>query len=473
MASHWIREVTTATTGQSTGFPFGSKALAMFLRFVCGFVNQAQEVDRIGVGNSVTVPDGANKQTLYDPEGRFVASDVGRTITVSGMVDPNNNGAFTITDYISATQIRYVNAPGSAETSSFDWVITIASQDYWTSEKSGSNGSINITGADKRFRDTVAGSFAGGDTGKWLLLQDPTNPENSGWYKVTFVDANNVDLDFRSGAAEFPTQNLGAGLSWWLLSDSYQVPDRHGAWWRLETPHANGWALEMKYIDNGSDQGFEIRIAADGSWVGSKFLETTYIGVDNNDTTWFYCVADDAGEFINFFFHNSTNNQYGGFIASNVVLAEPDRIAEEQVALMGCQQSSALHWASTSTYERVNDNSNITRGYIWNDIVGVSRVCIMMDPSYYQSSLSIPAWTGRTANSRTGNWDFINGQVIIVDKDNHEPIGEYEIVGSLQGFFLTSEVATVRTAFDDEATKDRLHVMDGHAVDWPGYTQQH
>jgi hypothetical protein len=483
MATHWLREITTTTTGASTGFPFGSKVLALYLRYVLGFTNNSEFVDSVGVGDSVTAPDPTpgpdlNKQTLTDTDGRFVgsvvATDVGKQITITNMVDPNNNGVFTITDYIGPTQIKYVNAAGSAETSSFDWQIQVLDESAWSTEKSGSNGSINITGSDKTFQDSTAASFTAGDTGKWLLLVDSTNPENSGFYKATFVDASNVTLDFRSGATEYPTQNLGANLSWWLLGDDYQIPQRRDAWWRLQTPHANGWQIEVKWSDAGTDQGFQIRVAADGNLGGSKVLPTVYIGVDDSDTTWFYCAGDDAGEFINFFFHNATSAQYGGFIVSNLILSEPGRSSDEQVALMGNTESLAGTWSNLSTYQRsYADSRNVTYGSVWNDIVDTYRTIIMMEPSYYNSTQGLASWTGRTVNSRTGNWDFLEGQLVITDPDNLEAIGEYEIVGSLQGFYLTSTQATDRTAYDDDATKDRFHVLDGHAVEWPGYTQQH
>ncbi len=190
MATHWLREITTATTGTATGFPFASKCLALFLQNVLGYTNAVESV--------------------------FSGS-------------------------------------------------------YFSTEKSGVNGSINITATDKTFRDTTAASFVVGDTGKWLLLVDNTNPRNSGFYKVTHVDANNVTLDFRSGAAEYPTQNLGANLSWWLLADNYQVPITDQDYFRLRTPHAAGWEIEVLYVDPGVDQGYEVRLSVDANWAGSNF----------------------------------------------------------------------------------------------------------------------------------------------------------------------------------------------------------
>jgi hypothetical protein len=476
MTAHWIREITSVASGASSGFPFASKALAMFLRFVCGYVNPDQVVDRIGVGHSISAtvesPPGTFKSTLTDSQGEFVAADVGRTITITNSL--YNDGVFGITDYVGTTSIKFNRGVASlAETSAFDWEITMPAQDYWSYEKNGVNGSINLTGTDKNFQDSAAASFVVGDSGKWLLIRDLTNPRNSGWYQVAYVNASTVTLDFRSAVAEYPTQNLGANLSWWLMGAIYQLPDRDGAWWRLESPHANGWALEMWYAIQGTDQGFQIRVAADGNWSGSELLETVYVGVDDGDEAWFYCVADDGGEYINLFFHNSTSSEYGGFLISNVLLSEPGRAANEQVALMGCQSSLASTWSGSSTYERVNDNTCLAWGYMRNAVVGVSRIVKMLEASYLGSTEGFATWTSRTVNSRKGSWDCIEGQPIITDNDNATALGEYEIIGRLQGIYLTSRQATVRAAYNDDATRDRFHVYHGHSIAWPGVTQQH
>lgn len=473
MATHWLREINTTATG-GNGTPFAVKALAMFLRFVCGYTNQSQVILNTGTGDSVSAPAGPDFQTLTDSFGSFLSTDVGKTITISGMVDPNNNGAFTIASYISATQITYQNAAGSAETSSFSWAITSTDEDYWTFEKSGSNGSINITGSDKRFQDTTAASFVAGDDGKWILIQDSTNSENSGWYKVTFVDASNVDLDFRSGAAEYPTQNLGANLSWWLMSDSYEVPLRPRCYWRLQTPHATGWEIEVLYDNPSTYQKLEIRLAPGAAWGGSQILTTVHTGLPDGSAAWFYCAADDTGDFINFVFHNSTSNYYGGFVAGNLTEYEPDRAAVELVALMGNSNSSTTAWGNSTTYERgLIDGTNLTEGSIWENRLAKVQTCYMLEPSYYNSDLGLTKWTSGQINQRTGNWDFLEGQPIIIDPDNIQPIGEYEIAGNLAGMFLMPNQATVRTAYDDVGTRDRFHINDGVAIEWPGYTAQH
>lgn len=84
-----------------------------------------------------------------------------------------------------------------------------------SSVKNGTNGEFNLTGTDKQFRDTVANSFVADDTNRWMVVVDPVR-RNAGIYKITYVSSSVVDLDFRSGATEYPTQTTG--LEWYIIT---------------------------------------------------------------------------------------------------------------------------------------------------------------------------------------------------------------------------------------------------------------
>lgn len=79
----------------------------------------------------------------------------------------------------------------------------------------GTNGEFNLSGSDKNFRDTVAGSFTSGMVGDWIVIAD-SNRDNAGIYKITaFVSSTTVTVDFRSGATEYPAQTTG--VDWWVI----------------------------------------------------------------------------------------------------------------------------------------------------------------------------------------------------------------------------------------------------------------
>jgi len=535
----YIREV-----NPSSAFEFGLKALALQLYYIEGFGSQTEDVDIYGVGDSVTDPDGANKQTLTDAAGKFVAADVGRSITVSGMTNPNNNNTFTITDYVSGTQIKYVNAAGGAETSAFDWVISISDASYFSTEKNGSNGEINLTGSDFNFKDATASLFVVGDEGKWLLLCDNatssgtgdsvsapvageqtltdaaglfvasddgrliaisgmTNPRNNGvflvtyisatqvkyvnptggaetadfsWsissrisgiYKIsTYVDATTVTIDLRSGATEYPTQRVSPDddIVWHVLAEDYQLPNRDTQWFRLTTPHAYGWAVEIQRNTGSTYVGATARVAVDGSFAGSKIIGPVYFGANSTDEVWFY--ASISPEKIIFPFHNVTDSNWGGFIVSHLeALESSEKANESKIALMGDANSDYNQWGNNWTFGWSIDDVN--GGYTWN--YGQSMRCSACDLSYRNSTESLRRQSGRGMNKRTGKYDLVRA-LFIQDRNNDS--GYYERLGALLGFYVSPAIAE-KTAIDNVWTKNKFHITSGLVMDWPGYTPQH
>ena len=353
---------------------------------------------------------------------------------------------------------------------------TTSSGSYISTEKTGTGGSINISGADKNFRDDTASAFVAGDVGKWIVIKELTNPENAGIYKITAnPDADTVTIDFRSGAAEYPTQNLGDNLSWWVLADNYDVPVTDLDECVLQTPHVNGWWIKIGYQRPASYQRALIRVSGDSGFTTANLL-TTYSSALDSAALWFYCAADTEGEFINFVFHNDTSNYHNGMLISNVDLVEPNsgRVASEKVALMGNWWNDPSN-SSINTYYRWNTwYRTIAWGSMW-DLEDDRRLDVkMIDLSYYLSTDSLCSWTSRQINQRTGKWEF-QKQMIFSDVDFTliDDRGLFEHVGHLQGFYMCSNQIAVRTAVDDVSTKDRFHFYQGHALPWPGYTPQH
>ena len=400
MATQWLREIHTTSTGGGCGMPFALKCMALFLQKCLGFTGFAE---------------------------------------------------------------------------------TVSSGSYVSTEKSGTGGSINIGGSDKNFRDDTASAFVVGDIGKWIVIREMTNPENAGIYEITAnPDADTVTIDFRTGAAEYPTQNLGDNLDWWLLADNYDMPVTTNDTFELTTPHANAWRLEFVYDNTtaATHNRFSVRLYPGPSFVSGH---NAWVGMNNADDSWFYCVADDTGEFVNFLVHNNTSNFYGGFLSGNLTLTESGtRTPAEQSIMMGDFWSTPTYY-DTNTWERIYSitlPNEITYGRMWNDDTQWS-VCYMIDPSYYLSTDSLSSWTSRQINQRTGNWDFLD-QRILQDPDNDgahyassEVTGSFTFVGNLKGFSLCSKNAGDKTAVDFAGTKDRFHFFSGHAIPWPGFTPQH
>jgi hypothetical protein len=393
MARVSFREINTASTGASTGAPFGLKCLALLARYGAGFTNPTQSV---------------------------------------------------------------------------------SSGDYWGVENSSTGvGSINISGSDKNFRDNTGNPFVVGDEGKYLLIVDPTNRKNIGIYKIPtggYVSASTVTLDFRSGAAEYPVQNLSDNMDWYLFADNYQVPVTDGDYFRLQTPHAYGWEIEVAYIGAASDKGFQIRIATDGSWGSARKVGPVYAGVDDSDVCWFY--ADVDGDHVFLWLHNSTNNQFDGIFSGNITEFDSDRVDSEKVIVLGCADSTPGTWDGISTIDRLYPSTNaVSSGFVWNDNLQKQQPIFAYDLSYRNSNESFTMWTSKQVNHRTSNWEFIEGQPYAADVNTVE--GEHEKVGKLAGIFRCPTTPTSKTAYDDDGTRDKYVIQKGFAVNWDGWTQQH
>lgn len=76
-----------------------------------------------GTGDSLTFTGGPNTVDLVDAGASFTAADLGKQITLVGSTTPANDGTFTITAVISATQIQFVNAVGVTEAFTGTWSL--------------------------------------------------------------------------------------------------------------------------------------------------------------------------------------------------------------------------------------------------------------------------------------------------------------------------------------------------------------
>jgi hypothetical protein len=485
MADRHLRELNSTATSNSTGVAFFMKCLALQLKYGLSFVNDDEDVDIYSSGGSVSVsaPDGENKQTLTDANAKFSADNVGQNITTTGFTDSNNNvTGIAISDYISATQIKYVNAAGSAEGPvSATWQIAVTNKSFFSTEKDGSNGSINLSGSDYILEDTTAASFVSGDASKYALVVDPTRPENSSIFKIaSYTSASQVVINYVSGAGEYPTSYTGADLVWHIFAEDYQVPDQQSEYFRVETPHSYGWALEVSRNVYTTRIGMKARLAYDGNWAGTKVGSYVYCGCNDSNSLWGY--ASMSSEHINFAFHNSTQNYYGGFLVGNVDQSDTGARARvgtdgSLVAIMGCKSSDSGNWGNTITYERLNTGIDIIGGYMWNDKDKAEQDCYALESTYKDVTESLCRSTSGEISDRTSRWDFIEGQPLVTDYDVTSR--QFEIVGYMKGWFLCSQNAPNRNSLDDDdgtsvISQCRFHLYGGNAMSWtPGVTAQH
>jgi len=71
--------------------------------------------DAVGPIGTASFSISGSTVTLADTGATFQASDVGKDVVIENATTPGNNGTYTITAWLSATQIQYTNASGATE----------------------------------------------------------------------------------------------------------------------------------------------------------------------------------------------------------------------------------------------------------------------------------------------------------------------------------------------------------------------
>ena len=91
------------------------------------FHQQDASIDTTSTGDSIAVSSGV--VTLTDASALFLASHVGRAITINNSAVKANNGVRVITEYVSTTVIKYADLYAANDTSAFTWSIDDSDRD--------------------------------------------------------------------------------------------------------------------------------------------------------------------------------------------------------------------------------------------------------------------------------------------------------------------------------------------------------
>jgi len=338
-------------------------------------------------------------------------------------------------------------------------------------------GSINVSGTDGYFRDDTNSPFTAGDVGKWILLVDPNNGENSGWYAIDgYVDADRVSIDYRSGAAEYPVQNTGDDMSYYMMAEDNNTPNTVNDEWQLRTPHADSW--EIKFIIIGN---YYLRciVALDTFAVGNKILELSsgtwrhkHFGQTNQGLVselYYYAYGTDDGSKLCIYL-NSTSSTAGvnGLTMAKMIPfeTEPAHTDDELWVLGGTDQAQA--W-NAQGFER-NIVQSKYNGFVWREADSSVNVCYALEWSYNDFGNGFTYWTSNEANARTGKNDLKPGITLVIDPFN--AVDKYEIMGEYAPFEMVRRNFNNMQTIDDVGTKDKLHIYDGFVIPWPGVTPQ-
>jgi len=348
--------------------------------------------------------------------------------------------------------------------------------------KSGSDG--YFTGSDKRFTDNVASSFTVTDTGSYILIKDTTYPRNSGWYKMTYVDSSNIDLDFRSGATEYP--DASGGLSWWTLDKLSGFPAGNGDYCRIRGD--TGWEIEFKnyyHVGQWQRTNIDIRVSMDGDWSGSgKIVGSWRYGTGSTYETDIsaeqvrYMIVDTDASTIIFWQEFSVDGGNIGFAHVPVIPYEsiPPRDNTEKYAMAGSGYGPTVIGTNLISITWAQSGNRYWGDGVrhWNEQNGGNdRELWPIDYSRWASAQGLIGWTGREINARSGRWDVLNGIPMWADISNsnneHTPFAS---MGEINNLMFTipgwSVAVSPRAALDiDSADGYAFHISYGIGVIWP------
>lgn len=210
---------------------------------------------------------------VYNDSGyTFTADLIGSVVTTTGPVSLTSTGGWamyhigcTINDgtLLPFVSVRLeVEAPaGNDGTIYIGWALGFTSQYEWndaTLFDSGTDG--NIQNGDEFA--SASHTFVGGDVGRFICCYDPSNPENSGIYKVSSISGSNAVLDLRVGNNEVLTNTSASEIVWRLVyyagdwGDTYKTGgsgyERAHSGYILESPHASKQRFMFRNTTDGT-----------------------------------------------------------------------------------------------------------------------------------------------------------------------------------------------------------------------------
>lgn len=381
-----------------------------------------------------------------------------------------NQGVFSASKFICYF-IRYVLG--------YTWVgeSVTGSGNYNTHEKSGTDGEMVSTSF--RFKDIASSSFEASDVDKWILIIDTTNPLNCGWYRITnYVDADNIDIDFKSGGAEYPV--AATLLSWYIIGETYDVPTDRYDYWRLRTPHADGWEVEVSIDYHGTFDdsiSLKMRVSLDQDWTSSgKIIGPVWAGAGaflrsstNSEEGYWYVEGESDGTYLNILCYdiNASHNALASICHVTPWETVPAHSTAEKWALLGPDAPS------TSIIVRWPASFNKSWGTVhqWRDAQWKQIIGYLLDWGRYRGQESFTHLATRTINVRRNANDVLTGSHAVLDPDNEEHA--YELIGRLAGHdSIRDNMGKMQTIDHAGGTKNRVHVGAGILLPWPGVTPQ-
>lgn len=374
----------------------------------------------------------------------------------------------------------------------FQYEAASGGASFVSTEKNGTGGSFS--GTDYVFTIS-SGSFASTDLGKWLVVVDNSNPVNAGLYKIIgYTDTNNITIDFRAGYAEYPTASTG--ITWRVCGSTYQVPVGADDYVRLQSPHASGWAVELRVSGGTTAGSLRLRAATYGNWTYKTLGNMT--GYDGNiygfglRKPWgslnftFYAEGDYDGNWLHLWSQTKddiSDDQYSGPIRMvSIETVDPIEAgvpAEELILLRGTRVDIPFSYDGGGRWY----DGEYGRGQSWVNNVNDEVKGYLFDYSSSTYDSSFYRWSGREVNwRRDGKLEARYGSPYVIDENNAR--GGYRLLGYVQGHWSVPLMSAAynqnidngttyrkihrMVAMNMSGTRDKLLLHDGIVVPWCG-----
>jgi len=337
-------------------------------------------------------------------------------------------------------------------------------------------------------------SFVAGDIGKVICTWDPTNPKNSGAYKITAAAGGVATVDMRSGTAAFVARS---GLTWRMI-DLTKAPGaptntgHRGAGFGLQSPHSSGWRFFVRqnlYNSNNpaqcvwgapADTDFDFSTgtfyktgpSTQNTKQNAYTLWTSGSGTYTNQHYWsfstsssygtnrFWLMTDDTGSFVaQVFWDSQTGSLYHDCPVMGYLGSSPYLPGEEAWGLF----SSWNTW--TSATSRMNWNGGVTQ-FAYNGTmigpIGLAEDAVWGQYGYANSTADVVTQSNAGDNPWSAN-EWLHKPIAVRDPEGEAgyPAEMTIDIGVLQGRQNMTNLST----FDSNAY---LHFDNGLVWEWDG-----
>jgi len=330
-------------------------------------------------------------------------------------------------------------------------------------------------------------TFDSGDVGHFLCFYDPTNPENTGGYKITSINAGNAVLDLRVGGSETLTNTTSQDLVWRIYDPnlcpvfSNTSDEDYSAFHRsrvyLESPHSSKWRLGLQvYKTSYNVQTYGLIYGSPNDNVpynragfptyegGPSTADFTYRYIhtpnsSNTRTPRVYAMIAGDGSFVSFGMRHNEISTYlypycvVGYFSDDTEYTEQERFA----------------WLAPGSVAAENGTLDVEGGSSF----GNGKICTDSD-KVVDCSLAVLNTHSYIMNQDTDNRanPFSSEEWVVPVVVVRDPGGDDYKYGEIEmdresGFFWTRDNMNQYSTFDSETY---FHLCNGLVWPWNGFS---